>query len=74
MSTKAYRQGDNVKWKWGGGYGHGSVKSVFTKKVTRKIDGEEITRNGSEESPAYYIERQDGNNVLKLHREIEKDS
>ena len=69
----AYSEGDKVKWKWGDGHGHGTVKSRFTEKTTRTIDGEEVTRNGSEDDPAYYIEVEDGNNVLKLGSELEKD-
>lgn len=70
----AYQEGTAVKWKWGHGYGHGKVQSVFAKKVTRKIDGSEVTRDGSEDDPAYYIHVDDGNNVLKLHSEVEKGS
>ncbi len=70
MSNK-YREGSNVKWKWGNGYGYGQVKSRFTKKVTRKINGSEVTRDGSEENPAYYITTDDSGNVLKLGSEIE---
>ena len=68
-----YSEGTKVKWKWGSGYGHGEVQSSFKKKVTRKIDGSEVTRDGSEDNPAYYISVEDGNNVLKLESEIEKD-
>ena len=68
-----YEEGDQVKWKWGNGYGHGSVQSVFEQKTTRTIDGSEVTRNGSQDDPAYYIRVEDGNNVLKLHSEVEKD-
>lgn len=71
--TTQYSEGTKVKWKWGTGYGHGQVQSSFTKKVTRKIAGEEITRHGSQDNPAYYIHVDDGNNVLKLHSELEKD-
>lgn len=73
MSEK-YSEGTAVKWKWGNGYGHGKIQSAFTKKVTRKIDGSEVTRDGSEDNPAYYIKVEDGNNVLKLHSEVTKDS
>lgn len=69
-----YNEGDHVKWKWGNGYGHGEVQSVFTKKVTRKIDGSEVTRDGTEENPAYYVVVEEGNNVLKLESELESDS
>lgn len=68
-----YREGSKVKWKWGSGYGHGKIKSAFEKSVTREIDGSEVTRNGSKDDPAYYIEVDDGNNVLKLQSEIEKE-
>lgn len=71
---KKYTEGSAVKWKWGNGYGHGKVQSSFEKKVTRRIDGSEITRDGSSDNPAYYIQVEDGNNVLKLHSELESDS
>ena len=64
-------EGDEVKWKWGEGYGRGTVQSVFTEKTTRKIGGSEVTRDGSEENPALYIRVEDGNNVLKLQSEVE---
>jgi hypothetical protein len=66
-------EGSKVKWKWGNGYGHGTVQSVFTKKITRKIDGTEVTRDGSEDNPAYYVTVKDGNNVLKLGSELESE-
>ena len=72
--SKHHSEGTAVKWKWGSGFGHGKVQSVFTKKVTRTIDGEEITRDGTEDNPAYYVHVEDGNNVLKLHSELQKDS
>lgn len=68
-----YAEGDAVKWKWGKGYGHGQVKSRFEEKVSRTIDGTEVVREGSKEDPAYYVEVDDGNNVLKLGSELEAD-
>ncbi len=70
---KTYRKGTSVKWKFGSGYGHGKVKASHTEKVVRKIDGKEITRNGSPENPAYDIDSDHGHDVLKLHDELEKD-
>ena len=67
-----YKEGSKVRWKWGQGYGHGVIKSAFEEKTTRKIDGNEVTRHGSKDDPAYYINSDDGNNVLKLHSEVEK--
>ncbi len=72
--SKKYNEGDKVKWQWGSGYGHGVVQSRFEKKVTRKIDGSEVSRDGDQDNPAYYVEVEDGNDVLKLGSELEADS
>jgi Hypervirulence associated proteins TUDOR domain len=45
---------------------------VHTTKVTRTLGGSEITRNGSDDDPAYVIEQQDGARVLKLRSEVER--
>lgn len=66
------KEGTTVKWKWGDHWAQGKVKSVFTEKTTRKIKGTEVTRNGTEDNPALYIEQQDGDHVLKLQSETEK--
>jgi len=68
------KEGDSVKWSWGKGYGHGIIQSMFTEKTTRTIDGSEVTRNGTQDDPACYVKVDDGNNVLKLKSELEKDS
>ncbi|MGK7397690.1 MAG: DUF2945 domain-containing protein [Candidatus Cyclobacteriaceae bacterium M3_2C_046] len=67
-----FKQGEHVKWNWGNGTASGQVKSVFEKKVTRKIKGNEITRNGSRENPAYYIIQEDGGSALKSESELKK--
>ncbi|MBR9800943.1 MAG: DUF2945 domain-containing protein [Rubinisphaera brasiliensis] len=69
-----YNIGAKVKWKWGNGWGRGKVDDRFTEKVTRKIDGNEVTRNADNDNPAYLIKQEDGDRVLKSHSEIEKDS
>ena len=68
----AISEGDEVTWKWGNGHGRGTVQSTFTEKTTRTIDGNEVTRDGSEDDPACYVRVEDGNNVLKLASELEK--
>lgn len=65
-------EGTKVKWKWGDNWAYGKVKSTFTQKTTRKIKGSEVTRNGTEDNPALYIEQEDGDHVLKLQSEIQK--
>ncbi len=67
------KEGTKVKWDWGNGTAHGKVKSTFTKEVTRTIDGNEVTRKGEEGNKALYIEQEDGDNVLKLESEVERD-
>jgi hypothetical protein len=64
--------GDKVCWHWGSGTATGTVRETFDRKVSRKLKGSEITRNGSPEDPALYIEQEDGDGVLKLASEVER--
>lgn len=66
------KEGDKVTWKWGEGEAGGTVKSIFPEKTVRTIDGNEVTRNGTQDDPALYIENDGGNNVLKLASEVER--
>lgn len=66
------REGSTVKWKWGNGTATGEVVSTYSKKVTKTIDGSEITRDGEEGNKALYIKQEDGSKVLKLESEVEK--
>lgn len=63
---------DRVTWNWGNGTGEGKVIERFTEKVARTIDGNEVTRNASEDEPAYMIEQDDGDRVLKSASELSK--
>lgn len=66
------RTGTQVKWKWGESYAEGEVQEVKHESVTRTIDGEEVTRNGDDDNPAYVIKQSDGTKVLKLKSEVER--
>lgn len=69
----AYSEGDRVKWNWGSGAASGTVKQKYTQKINRTtIKANEVTREASESDPAYYIEQDDGDEVLKGHSELEK--
>ncbi|MFZ5964385.1 DUF2945 domain-containing protein [Thalassococcus sp. BH17M4-6] len=68
----AYEEGDTVAWDWGNGTGQGEVQKVYTQKITLKIKGSEVTRNASEEEPAYRIVQEDGDEVLKSESELRK--
>ena len=67
------RQGSEVSWKWGSSTASGTVKEVHRDKVSRQSKGESITRNGSDDNPAYVIEQEDGTTVLKLKSELQED-
>ncbi|PTX54288.1 Protein of unknown function (DUF2945) [Litoreibacter ponti] len=65
-----YTQGDKVEWDWGDGTAQGTVEKTYTQKITRTLKGTEVTRNGSDDDPALYIEQDDGDGVLKLSSEV----
>jgi len=67
-----YKEGDEVAWNWGNGTGTGKVVKIYEGKITRTIKGKEITRNATAEDPAYYIEQEDGDHVLKAETELHK--
>ncbi|MEL7543608.1 MAG: DUF2945 domain-containing protein [Pseudomonadota bacterium] len=69
-----YQTGTKVEWDWGNGTGTGKITERFTDDVTRTIKGSEVTRNASDNDPAYMIEQDDGDRVLKGHSEIRKAS
>jgi len=67
-----YASGDRVKWNWGSGTASGVIKQSFTSRVTRTIKGNEVTRNADDDNPAYEIEQEDGDRVLKSESELNK--
>ena len=69
-----YRKGTEVTWKWGANTAHGKVADSFTEKVTRQIEGSEVTRDADEDNPAYMVEQEDGGRALKSHSELRKKS
>ncbi len=66
--------GDQVSWTWGDGQGTGTVIERFTDRVTRTIKGTEVTRDASTDDPAYLIEQDDGDQVLKSGSELSTQS
>lgn len=67
-----FQVGEIVEWKWGDGSAKGKIADRFERRVTRQIKGQEITRNGSSDTPAFLIEQDDGGRVLKLESELSK--
>ncbi|ABG32033.1 DUF2945 domain-containing protein [Roseobacter denitrificans] len=64
--------GDNVQWNWGNGKGRGKVTKRFTEDVTQTIKGSDVTRKADADCPAFLIEQEDGDEVLKSASEVEK--
>lgn len=71
---KSYATNTKIKWSWGNGEGRGKVREVHHDTFSKKIKGTEISRNGTDDNPAYLIEQEDGDEVIKLHSEVEKES
>lgn len=65
-----YSKGTTVEWDWGNGTGQGTIAERYTDDVTKMIKGSEISRRASSQEPAYLIEQEDGNRVLKSHSEV----
>lgn len=68
--ANSYQTGQYVQWNWGNSTGKGQITERFERNVTRTLQGSEVTRNGDADNPAYLIEQEDGDNVLKLGSEL----
>lgn len=66
------RKGSKVEWKWGNGTGTGKIVDVFHDDVDKTIDGKSIKRKASKDDPAYLIEQEDGQKVLKGQSEVSR--
>ena len=64
----SYSEGDYVSWAWGDSRAYGTIQNTYTQKTSRTIKGNEVTRNGTEDNKALYIEQADGDAVLKLEK------
>lgn len=67
-----FRVGSKVEWDWGKGTATGKIAESFTEPVERTIKGSAIKRNADDDNPAYLIEQDDGDRVLKSHSELRK--
>lgn len=63
---------EKVQWSFVGRPILGTVEEIFFESVTKTIKGKKITRNGSEEKPAYLVKSEAGNIALKLESELKK--
>ncbi len=70
-NSNRFRTDQYVQWNWGSGTAKGQIKERFEREVTRTLKGSEVTRDGSEDNPAYLIRQEDGDEVLKLGSELQ---
>lgn len=59
-----------VEWNYGSGTAKGQIKESYKNKVTKTIKGNEVTRNATDDEPAYLVEQEDGDQVLKSESEL----
>lgn len=67
---KKFQPGAHVTWAWGEHTARGVVRKVFTHRIERTMKGATVTRAADRKNPAYLIEQEDGDNVLKSHSEL----
>ncbi len=66
------KKGDKVTWKWGKFHATGKIAEKFEKEVEKTIKGTKVKRKASKEEPAYVVEQQNGQQVLKSESELTK--
>lgn len=67
------KEGTAVKWNWGTGIAYGIVKNTFDHEITHTIKGTKVTRKGKQDNKALFIQQENGNEVLKLESEVERN-
>jgi hypothetical protein len=72
--SNSFQTNQYVEWEWGNGKGKGQIKERFEREVTRTLKGSEITKDGTEDNPAYLIKQDDGDEVLKRGSELKEQS
>ncbi|EMI17971.1 hypothetical protein RMSM_05103 [Rhodopirellula maiorica SM1] len=68
--AQKFQKNQYVRWNYGSGTAKGQIKESYKQKVTKTIKGNEVTRNASDDEPAYLIEQEDGDEVLKSESEL----
>ncbi|SDG37155.1 DUF2945 domain-containing protein [Pelagibacterium luteolum] len=66
------RKGSKVRWHWSNGTATGKILERFTDEVERTIKGATIKRKATPDNPAFLIETEDGDRVLKSKSEVER--
>jgi hypothetical protein len=67
---RTFQPGARVRWSRGHTAAEGVIRKSFTHRIERTIKGATMTRNADRKNPAYLIEQDDGDAVLKNHSEL----
>jgi hypothetical protein len=59
-----------VQWNYGSGTGRGQIKESYKEKAAKMIKGNDVSRNASDDEPAYSVEQDDADQVLKSESEL----
>jgi hypothetical protein len=70
--SERFRVGTRVTWNWGQGQGIGKISKIYTDHVKLQINGVMVTRNATEDNPAYLIEQENGAVLLKSRSELQR--
>lgn len=73
MAGNRFSRGEKVRWNWASGSAEGKVVERFERRVQRTIKGSKIVRKGTADNPAYLIEQDHGDRVLKRGSELSAD-
>jgi hypothetical protein len=68
---KALSPGARVMWSRAGRTAEGVVRKVFTHRLERTMKGAIVTQEACKRDPAYLIEQDDGDTLLKSHSELQ---
>lgn len=67
---KRFEPGTEVTWNRGEHTAHGVIRKVFTHRIERTMKGATVMRAADKKNPAYLIEQDDGDQLLKNHSEL----
>lgn len=73
-NSNSFQTEQYVTWNWGNGAAKGQITERFERDVTRTLKGTEVTKNGDSDNPAYLIQQEDGDEVLKRGSELTAES
>lgn len=66
------KKGDIVHWNWAKAEADGTIKQKFDGPIQKTIKGSKVKRRASKDNPAFLIEQENGNKVLKSGSELQQ--